>query len=203
MVSDDTSPSSSDEALVFGEELQSATPAQRFALWEQHVLERRKGLCDGCGSSARVKAKPIVPLEVGGALSLENACTICRACEMATAALQQNSKGRSNRPLNFWVSRELHDRMKSFATFASVGSLIRFLIERYSSNPDNFNDLDLWQDAGASDLKVNVWIDHTVYETFKSQVNTRGLTVTSAIKSLVRLYGGESDPRLTKGVSDG
>ena len=43
-------------------------------------------------------------------------------------------------------------------------------------------------------MKINVWVDNEVYATFKTVVNDRGVTVTDALKALIRMYEEEAEP---------
>lgn len=120
---------------------------------------------------------------------------------MASDAVTNRSTGDDQRLVNFWVSRALFDRIKSgletYRGFNSMGSLVRYLMAKYVEDDTRFDDLDLYQDEGA-DVKVNVWVDRDRYNTFKVLLDKRGLTVTDAIKSLIRMYEEGSEPLIER-----
>lgn len=179
--------------IVEGPDFNAMTVSQKRALWEIKVLDRASGKCGNCGSTHRVKVKMIVPLEAAGQFTLENGTTICRSCEIATDVVGQSTPGRAERPVNFWVSRRLFDKTTTMNGFSSKGALVRFLMNKFVSVPDRFDDLHLWQEDG-TDVKINVWVDRKIYDTFKELVNKRGLTVTDALKALLRMYEEEAEP---------
>jgi hypothetical protein len=179
--------------VVEGLDPENMTHEQKVALWEQRILERAKDKCSNCGSTHKVRVKPIVPIEAGGQLSMDNGTTLCRACEMAADVISSSPSGSAQRPVNFWVSRRLYDKVKALNGFKSTGSLIRFLMSKYVRDSSRFDDLAQWQEDG-SDLKINVWVDQEVYGVFKGMVNKDGLTVTDALKALIRMYEEEAEP---------
>jgi hypothetical protein len=179
--------------IVEGPDFNRMSVPQKQALWETKILDRASGKCGNCGSTHRVKVKMIVPLEAGGQFTLENGTTICRSCEIATDVVGQSTPGRAERPVNFWVSRRLFDKTKAMNGFSSKGALVRFLMNKFVSVPDRFDDLHMWQEDG-TDVKINVWVDRKIYDTFKDLVNARGLTVTDALKALLRMYEEEAEP---------
>ena len=166
---------------------------QKMHLFQQALLERAKDMCSNCGSDHKVRARMIVPLEAGGKFSFDNGTTLCRACEMAAAVVSLSTKGDAKRPVNFWVSHRMYDKVKKLNGFNSTGSLVRFLMEKFVEGASQFDDLHLWQEEG-TDMKINVWVDKAVYASFKEVVNARGLTVTDAFKALIRMYEEESEP---------
>ena len=181
------------------------TDQQKMHLFEQAVLERAKDKCANCGSSHKVKARMIVPREAGGKFSFDNGTTLCRACEMASSVVSRSAKGASRRPINFWVSHRMYEKVKKLNGFNSTGSLVRFLMSKFVEGPNQFDDLHLWQEDG-TDMKINVWVPASTYETFKDMVNERGMTVTDSFKALIRMYEEEAEPlvRMKKeALSDG
>lgn len=160
--------------------------------FEQQIWEKHKSQCANCGGQHKLRVKMIVPAEAGGQEVVSNGVLICRACEMATdAAARPGSEG-LRRPINFWVSRRLYNRMqngmRTHHGFKSMGALIRYLMSMYVTDANRFDDLDRYQDAATGDVKINVWVPTDQYETFKHLVNVRGLTVTGAVKSLIQVY---------------
>ena len=166
---------------------------QKMHLFEQALLERAKDVCSNCGSNHKVRARMIVPLEAGGKFSFDNGTTLCRACEMASSVVSRSPTGAAQRPVNFWVSRRMYDKVKLLNGFNSTGSLVRFLMSKFVLHDDQFDDLNLWQEDG-SDMKINVWVDRKIYAEFKTLVNDRGMTVTDSFKALIRMYEEEAEP---------
>jgi hypothetical protein len=166
---------------------------QKYALWVQKILERCRGKCSNCGGEHKVRVTMVVPREAGGKLSVENGRVLCRACEMAADVVAKSPNGEAKRPVNFWVSQRLFKKIKTLNGFTSNGALVRYLMQKYVMDSDRFDDLENWQDQG-TDVKVNVWVDNDIYESFKAIVNTRGSTVTDALKSLIRMYEEEAEP---------
>lgn len=172
--------------------------------WQEEVYERTEGKCFGCGSKHKVRAKLIVPVEAGGHPTAENAYLVCRACEMATDANHTKNKTTDNRPINFWVSRRLFQKMDnglcSDKGFGSKSALIRYLMGKYIQDESRFDDLDQYQDyAGVDSAKVNAWVPKDIYATFQSMVKRRGLSVTDAVVALVMVYEMEA---VTRGDKD-
>lgn len=172
------------------------TQGSQKAIWEQAVLEISRNKCSNCGGSDRVRPTMIVPEEAGGQYVISNGAAVCRPCALAADATRQGRAHTRKRPLNFWVSRALYDRiqegLKAHAAFDSMAGLIRFLMGSYVSDESRFDDLEHYQEDG-TDVKVNVWVEEDRYATFKTLVDKRGLTVTDAVKALVRLYEEQSE----------
>ena len=167
--------------------------------WVTQTFEHYRHRCSNCGGEDRLKAKLTVPVEAGGQQSVSNAFLICRPCEMASEIVKRSSSpasGSTTRPINFWVSRSLHANITNGLSdkygFRSVSALVRYLMSKYVTDSDRFDDVAQFQDDG-SDVKVNVWVPRDTYETFKSLVDKNGLTVTSALKGLIRMYEVEVD----------
>jgi hypothetical protein len=164
--------------------------------WEKKIWQRYRSRCANCGQEERLRVKMIVPLEAGGQMSESNGVLLCRSCEMAAEASKKDSKANDQRLVNFWVSRRLFDRiqegLQTYKAFNSMGSLVRYLISKYIEDESRFDDLELYQDEGA-DSKLNVWVERDRYDTFKVLLDQRGMTVTDAIKSLIRMYEEQSE----------
>lgn len=125
---------------------------------------------------------------------------------MAAEASKKDSKANDQRLVNFWVSRRLFDRiqegLQTYKAFNSMGSLVRYLISKYIEDESRFDDLELYQDEGA-DSKLNVWVERDRYDTFKVLLDKRGMTVTDAIKSLIRMYEEQSEINIERRTSVG
>jgi len=165
--------------------------------WQTEVWERTNNNCYNCGSGHKVRVKLIVPEVAGGKKTASNASLICRACEMATDSSNLKTKHSDNRPINFWVSRRLFERMNnglcSDRGFKSKSALIRYLMNKFITSENQFDDLEQYQDGeGVDGAKVNAWVPRDTYATFQSMINQRGMTVTDAIKSLVMVYEEET-----------
>jgi hypothetical protein len=174
-------------------EFVEATPPDPQAAWECHVWDEHQGKCSNCGSSDRLKARMVVPQEAGGQLVPSNGVLLCRTCEIA-ADSSRETPGDTRRPINFWVSRPLFDYLQDTApksSFGSMASLVRYLMTKYVEDEGRFDDLDNYQDAPGSDVKINVWIERDMYETFKDKVRNRGSSVTASLASLIKLYEAE------------
>jgi hypothetical protein len=172
--------------------------------WQEEVWDRTDGRCYGCGSDHKNRVKLIVPLEAGGTACAENACLICRGCEMATDASKPKNKTINNRPINFWVSRRLFQRMDnglcSNKGFNSKSALIRYLMSKYIQEDVQFDDLEQYQDAAGTDsARINAWVPVDTYETFKAMLDKRGMTVTEAVIALVMVYEMETTARKDEG----
>ena len=103
----------------------------------------------------------------------------------------------NNRPINFWTSRKLFNRMENGVCsdngFKSKSALIRYLMNKYISDEGQFDDLEQYQDCVEADAaKVNAWVPKDTYETFKARMDRRGMSVTDAIKALIMVFDEET-----------
>lgn len=169
--------------------------------WERAVLDRHRNKCANCGSDIRVRVRPVVPVESGGEYVPSNGTVLCRCCDLAMDSRPRELKGEEKQPVNFWVSRSLHDRiLRSFEKkngFIGMGPLVRFMMSKFVVDEGRFDDLEQWQDEG-TDVKVNLLADGRTYDSFKRLANKRGLTVTDAIKSLLVMYLEEAVPLMRR-----
>jgi hypothetical protein len=140
----------------------------------------------------------IVPEESGGQRIVSNGTLLCRTCELAREIrmkVPQPASGERTRPINFFVSQELHGKLQNgLATrygFRSVSALVRFLMAKFVAGPEEFDDIEMYQD-GSSDVKVNVWVGRDVYSNFKAITDRQGTTVTGTLKGLIRMYEAEA-----------
>jgi len=157
--------------------------------WKKRVLERDDGKCANCTSSSKVAACFIIPPEVGGKLRLSNGATLCRECRIAAEGSRVLPTRIDNKtPINFLISNNLHEVVNRFAhngsNFGSISALVRSMISSFIVNPEQYEDLALWQDPG-SDVKVNGWVDGSQYEVFKNMCQDRDMSYTDALKSLL------------------
>lgn len=163
--------------------------------WESVVLAEARGKCANCGSEDRLRARMVVPDVAGGKLTPSNGIVLCRTCELAMdSASRYVEPGQMKRPVNFWVSKKLYDRLHDESektSFKSMAGLVRFLMTKYVSDPDRFDDLAQYQDVG-TDVKVNVWVESGIYSRFKELVDRRGSTVTDALKGLIGMFENEA-----------
>jgi hypothetical protein len=174
--------------------------------WERAVIAHHKGKCANCGSPDRVKAKMIVPEEVGGKLVLSNGTALCRTCDMRGDAFRNRKNPNAKRPVNLWISRRLYDNIQKSigpnASFSSMGAFVRYVISKYVESPDRFDDLENYQDTG-TEVKINCWVEGDLYQTFKSRVDDRGSTVTDVVKALVQMFECNAEPLVLNGSPDG
>jgi len=170
-------------------------------LWEQEVRDNFHDRCSNCGNDDHLKVSMVVPEEAGGKRIITNSRLLCRACELASVSANSNKGEEARRALNFWVSRKLYDSIQkgldTRAGFGSMGSLVRYLMEMYSTDLNRFEDVAQYQDSG-TDVKINVWVNSDKYDTFKKLVDSEGLTVTECLKSLILFYHGEAQPLIHK-----
>lgn len=166
--------------------------------WTSQVFDHFKDKCGSCGSQDHLRAKLIVPVSAGGARVLGNSILLCRVCELASEIMARekvSASGDNTRPINFWIARNLHNALRNGLShnygFNSVASIVRFLMGRYLSAPDQFQDVELYVDR-SSEVKVNVWVPHEMYENFKTSVTGRGMTVTDSLRGLLRMYEAEA-----------
>lgn len=165
-------------------------------LWSRTVLELSSGLCANCGSDHKVSPRLIVPQDVGGKLTKANSVVLCRACELASSATPKRMGEPDRRLVNIWVSRRLYDKLQEHrdsGRVESMGSLVRYLMSKYVADETRFDDLTQYQESG-SDVRLNLWVDAHLYATFKTLVDGRGMTVTSALKALFCMYETEASP---------
>jgi hypothetical protein len=157
--------------------------------WKRSVLERDKSTCVNCERTRHVAASFVIPPEAGGRIRLSNGVSLCRECRIAAEGHRVLPQRIDNKtPINFLVSRRLHEAVEKFvheqSNFGNISALIRHMISAFITSPELFDDLDMWQDDG-SDIKVNGWVDGVQYECFKQLCYERNLSFTSAFKSLL------------------
>lgn len=179
-------------------EILKATPEDRMEAWASRVADACGRKCSNCGSEDRLKVRMIVPEESGGKRVVGNGTLLCRTCELArviSMKVPQPASGERTRPINFFVSQELHGKLQNgLATdygFRSVSALVRFLMSKFVADTDEFDDLGMYQDGG-SDVKVNVWVGRDMYDCFKAITDRQGATVTETLKGLIRMYESEA-----------
>ena len=171
-----------------------APPYSSRYSWEKAILSKSRKSCGNCGGKDKLAVRMVVPDNAGGQWVESNGVVLCRACDIATdLAARKAPDPQDRRPVNFWVSRALYDNLKvgveGSRALASVSELVRYLMAKYSAEPDRFDDLDLYQDGGGADVKVNVWVEAELYGAFKEAVLGEGKTVTDALKSLIKMWG--------------
>lgn len=158
--------------------------------WTNAVWDRHRNKCSNCGSEDHLKLKMIVPVEAGGQYVESNGVILCRTCEISS----DTTRAAGNDPkrlINFWVNKPLHQALQDKAkdtAYKSMASLVRYLMTKYVEDPARFDDLAQYQDTPDTDIKINLWVDKAMYATFKDQVHQAGLSVTDAVKGLIKMY---------------
>jgi hypothetical protein len=155
--------------------------------WEKSVLEQHS-VCANCGDSKNLIVRPLVAPLNGGQSRASNASVLCRGCEINS--FLSNTETQEKQLVNFWLSASLYEWLKTNAEKSSMGSLIRYMISRYTGSPSAFEDLALWVDV-QSEVKVNIWVPQKEYLEFKTLIEERGSTVTDALKSLLLIFKNE------------
>ena len=156
--------------------------------WKMAVLARDE-TCRNCDSPNKLAACFVVPPEVGGHLKVSNGVTVCRECRLrADSALVFPKRIDNKTPVNFLMSQVLHQTVHGYvhngSKFGTVSALMRAMIASFITQPELYEDLSNWQDAGSA-VKVNGWVDGSQYEVFKSMCRDRGLSYTDALKALL------------------
>ena len=172
---------------------------------EKKVWTRAAGHCESCGNPDRLKIVMYVP----DRFVETNAIVLCRTCELSAELAHRDNgpaSGADTRPINFWVSSKLHARLTNGLSkkygFKSIASLVRYLMTKYVSDAPRFDDVAQWQDSG-TDVKVNVWVPRDTYESFKTIADKNGLTVTDALKGLIRMYEQEVQAVIESRTTEG
>lgn len=131
----------------------------------------------------------VVPEAAGGRFVVSNGTVLCRVCDFTTDIATQTADAvQARRPVNFWVSQDLYARLHDGSlAFKSASGLMRYLMGKFVDDPSRFDDIAQYQDAG-TDVKVNIWVEASVYGQFKTLVDERGLTVTDALKGLIGMF---------------
>lgn len=160
-----------------------------LAEWKTKVLDRDGGSCVNCSGQDKVAACFVVPVEVGGNLRVSNGVTVCRECRIAAESSRILPQRIDNKtPINFLISDGLHKTVNQYvhngSKFGSVSALMRSMISSFITQPELYEDLQSWQDAG-SDVKVNGWVDGVQYDVFKGMCRGKGLSYTDALKGLL------------------
>lgn len=158
---------------------------------EAEAVARANGKCNGCREPAALRGVEVVPGWHGRG---GHWAALCRTCEFAAELDKRDrtaASGPLTRPINIWVSSKLFERIHNGLSekygFRSMSSLVRYLMSKYVMDVSRFEDVGQYQDQG-SDVKVNVWVPRDIYAVFQSQAQSRGLTVTDALKGLIRMY---------------
>ncbi len=156
--------------------------------WKRAILERDGSACVNCERTRNIAVRFIVPFEVGGRIRPSNGVTLCRDCRIQSEGAQVMPQKIDNKtPINFFISRNLHDTVNKYAevsNFGNISALIRSMIMAFITSPEQFEDLTLFQDHG-SDVKINGWVDGSQYTLFKQLCAYRGVSYTDAFKSLL------------------
>ena len=179
------------EVIVFP--LPSETEGLSAKEWAARIWARSSQKCENCGATQRLRLLMVVPVEAGGQYVLRNGIVLCRTCEVAKDRASR-SKPTDQRPINFWLSRGLYDRLRANlgAEFRSMAALVRYLMGLYVDGhlSGAYEDVLQYQDT-ESDMKVNVWVDSEAYRKFKAACDHNGATVTAVLRGLIKMYDFE------------
>jgi hypothetical protein len=131
----------------------------------------------------------VIPSEAGGRIRIENGVSLCRECRIAAEGARVLPLRIDNKtPINFLISNKLHDTIEKFAhngsKFGSISALVRHMISSFITEPEMYEDIGMWQDFG-SGVKINGWVDGSIYLTFKAMCQDRGMSYTDTLKSLL------------------
>lgn len=165
--------------------------------WKDKVLARDE-VCRNCGSHQKIAACFVIPPEVGGHLRVSNGIVLCRECRIKAESARVLPQRIDNKtPVNFLMSGVLHKTVHKYvhngSRFGTVSALMRAMISSFITQPELYEDLTNWQDAG-SDVKVNGWVDGAQYEVFKGMCRDRGVSYTDALKALLMVAIDGYDP---------
>ena len=144
--------------------------ATEVADWKKLVLERDKSTCCNCESKLQVAACFVVPPEAGGRVKLSNGITLCRDCRIVSESARVLPLRIDNKtPINFLISKKLHEAVDSYvhngSNFGSISSLVRRMISSFITEPELYEDMAQWQDDG-SEVKINGWVNGNTYLVF-------------------------------------
>ena len=166
-------------------------PKERLLEWKKQVLQRDGNACINCEKQNHVAPCFIVPPDAGGRIKLSNGVTLCRDCRFqAEGSRILPTKIDNKTAINFLMSRELHESVNAYASesnFGGISSLVRHMMLTFITNPEQFEDISLWQDPGTDPaaIKVNGWVSGVQYEVFKRLCNERNLSFTNVFKGLM------------------
>lgn len=165
----------------------SAEEARKLIAWKKAVLARDANSCVNCLRKTNIAVSYVIPPEAGGELRVSNGVSICRQCRVAAESVKTPASKIDNKtPLNFLISRKLYNQVKDYCDdkSISISALIRQMISLFIKYPEQFEDLELFQDPG-SEIKVNAWCDGDEFSTMKKMCQDKNVTLTNTLKSLL------------------
>jgi len=169
------------------ESLQIEVPPPEVS-WETQVYLRFKNKCGSCGSTERLVVRLLTPEAVGGQKVESNGIVLCRTCDLGTKMLPKPGASSFPHPMNFYVSNHLHYVIQQHAPrYGGTGGFLRQLIDVYLTSPEQYADLEQYQDSTV-DVKLNFHLPSSQFEEFKSKTKLQGMTMTDALRGLILLY---------------
>jgi hypothetical protein len=168
---------------------ESARPVEStVAAWISSVIATRGTSCENCGSP---NARPsfVVPLDRGGRLSTRNAVVLCARCSRVKEIGAPHDLPKET-VVSIGLSRRLYDgvqRMLAADGVGTVSSVTRWAISRFLLDPEQFEDLPLYQER-AREVQVSVRISHAQYSLFQRLVEATNLSAPEAINALLARF---------------
>jgi hypothetical protein len=163
--------------------------AEKIVAWKKDVLAVSNSKCVNCERKSNVGVFFIVPPEAGGRIRTPNGVALCRDCRIAVENHRVLPGKISNKtPVNFLISRSLHDRTVEFVQkpggVGTVSCLIRNMISTFISSPEQFEDIAMFQDNG-SEIKINIWATGDDFSKLRSMCQEREMSITNVLKALL------------------
>jgi len=159
--------------------------------------EERHRICCNCGAEARLLVEPVVPYAYGGKMHAGNEVAVCRDCDLLRFNVTKDAPMTEPKMLNVWLSHELHERVmeviaRGVGGVSSLAGLTRYLLSKYLSHPEHYDDVGSRQDQGMG-VKVNFWVSREMREQIKEEAAAQRLTVADVVKGLFLLYLEQTD----------
>ncbi len=163
--------------------------AAKLAEWRRLMLDHVGHECGSCQRKSHIWPSLLVPIECGGRYLVTNGYVLCRDCRVVIDQHKGNpAKIHDKVPINFLISRTLHEQAEEFVRrpggVGTLSLLIRNMISMFVDEPNEFEDIQLFQSEGAH-VKVNIWCDAQSYDRFRLACMDRGLSFTEVFKALI------------------
>jgi hypothetical protein len=160
--------------------------------WRRRVRERDGFKCVRCGSP-EADVYFLVPRSLGGRTTLANGITLCQKCRLDSSerpgeAAAEFKRVRYNLPLPKDFLYDLN--LLSMAVGRSVADIIREVVAE-AVFTDRWAKLETIPMNGSPPTRTNFWMARPVFEKFEEWCKTRGLTVATALRSLLWSWAQE------------